>query len=49
MYGFTRDFAFGYSSDEDDEVNESILEQSQADLIKSLKGHNFDEMGIPVL
>ena len=46
--GFTTTQMFGYSSDEDSEDDETVVETSQINLIKNLKSDTFDLAGPPV-
>ena len=39
---------FGYSSDEDPEDDETVVETSQINLIKNLKSDTFDLAGPPI-
>ena len=46
--GFSTTQMFGYSSDEDSEDDETIVETSQINLIKNLKSDTFDLAGPPI-
>jgi hypothetical protein len=46
--GFTTTQMFGYSSDEDSEDDETVVETSQINLIKNLKSDTFDLAGPPI-
>ena len=47
-FGFSTSYQFGYSSDEDTEDDETVVETSQTNLIKNLKSDTFDLAGPPI-